>query len=81
MSGENQFAKTQQKPHRQKKQMRNKGIWGGGLRVGECEVARTYIHINLLHIQNTHIPLHICKPYPGLHIYSQAHIFAFACNT
>ena len=59
-----------QKPHRQRKQMRNKGICGKGLRVGECEVARTYTY--LLHIyytkytkththKNIHIPLHICK--------------------
>lgn len=42
--------------------MRNKGIWGKGLSVGECETARTYtytIHIHLLYhtykTQNTHI--------------------------
>lgn len=39
--------------------MRNKGIWGKGLRVGECEVARTHIHKTSLYIHKTPLYIHI----------------------
>ena len=58
--------------------MRNKGIWGKGLSVGECEVARTYTYLLQIyytntmqnyHAKHTHLQIPLQIFFPSMRIY------------
>lgn len=69
--------------------MRNKGIWGKGLSVGECEVARTYtykymhtctnIHTkHTIHISTTYL---LYKIHKNTHTHKNIHIPLHICKS